>query len=414
MITKPKGTYDVFGNNAKLISYINDMVKWKMQTFNAGYIRTPIFESSELVHRSVGESTDIVSKETYDFSDRANRKLTLRPEGTASVVRSFIENKLYANESGAIKLYYNGTMYRYERPQTGRNREFTQIGLEVFNTDSVISDAEVISFGYNLIVDLGIEDVTVCLNSLGDAKTRENYICALKEYIKPYLSNLCSDCQNRYEKNPLRILDCKVDAGSEVFKNLPVITDYLSDEAKERFALLKNYLLALDVDFEVDTSIVRGLDYYTDFVYEFKSGDGLVLGGGGRYDNLVKNLGGPEICANGFALGVERLMIELEKVNLDLSTYNEVFVLAISQEEKIHALKIISDLRSSGVSCEMCSNDVSLKSQFKMADRLESKYLILLNDEDLSRGLVTIKDNVLKTEEKIDEKEINDYFYENL
>ncbi len=413
MISKPKGTYDVYGKDGVLFTHISDVINEKMSNFNAGYIRTPIFEVSELFHRSVGETTDIVSKETYDFTDRAGRSLTLRPENTASVVRSLIENKLYANETNAVKLYYLGTMYRYERPQSGRNREFTQFGLEVFNSSSILTDAEVISSGYNIITDLGI-DVTVHINTLGDQQTRENYITALKDYVKPYLSDLCPDCQNRYEKNPLRIIDCKFDAGSEIFKNLPVITDYLSDEAKNILEELKKYLLLLDVNFEVDTSIVRGLDYYTDFVYEFVTEDNLVVGGGGRYDNLVENLGGPAIPATGYALGIERLIIKLKEKEIENISYNDVFVLSISKEEKMHALTIIDSLRQVNIACEMCALDASLKSQFKMADKLGSKFLVLLNDEDLQKGLVTVKDNVLKTEEKVDEADLLDYLYENM
>lgn len=413
MISKPKGTYDVYGKDGVLFNHISNVINEKMDNMNAGFIRTPVFEVSELFHRSVGESTDIVSKETYDFTDRAGRNLTLRPENTASVVRSVIENKLYANETNAVKLYYLDTMYRYERPQSGRNREFTQFGLEVFNSSSTLTDAEVISSGYNIISDLNI-DVTVHINTLGDKKTRENYISAIKEYVKPHLDSLCSDCQNRYKKNPLRIIDCKFDAGSEIFKNMPVITDYLSDEAKNKFEELKKYLLLLDVNFEVDTSIVRGLDYYTDFVYEFVTDDGLVVGGGGRYDNLVENLGGPQLPATGYALGIERLIIKLKETENENLVSNDVFVLAISTEEKMHALRIIDDLRKVNYSSEMCASNVSLKSQFKMADKLGSKFLVLLNDEDLQKGLVTVKDNVLKTEEKVDESDLIDYLYENI
>ena len=414
MINKPKGTYDVFGSDAILYNKISNIINASMINANVNFIRTPIFESSELFHRSVGETSDIVSKETYDFTDRADRKLTLRPENTASVVRAVIENKLLANQSGVCKYYYLGTMYRYERPQSGRNREFTQFGIEAFNTKSVILDAEIIKLGYNLINEFGIKDITVHLNTLGDAESKENYKNALKEYIKPYLKDLCPDCNKRYETNPLRILDCKFDQDSEILKNVPKISDYLSDESKKRFDEVKKLLLELDVDFVVDEKIVRGLDYYTDVVYEIKSEDGLVLGAGGRYDNLVSTLGGDSIPATGFAIGIERVILKLKEKEDVVSNSLDAFILAVSTEEKYHALKIMDELRSNCYSVDMCANDVSLKSQFKMADRLNSGFLIILNDEDLKKGLVTIKDNNIKEEVKVDISEISDYFYDNL
>lgn len=411
MILKPKGTYDVYGEDAKKYRFIESLINDYMSLMNAGFIRTPIFEASELIHRSVGDESDIVSKETYDFLDRKGRSLTLRPEATASVVRSLIENKLYANTADAIKYYYFGTMYRYERPQSGRNREFTQFGLEVFNCNTILSDVEVISCGYDILSALGIE-CTVYINCLGDSETRERYTTAIKEYLAPHIDELCDDCKARFLKNPLRILDCKVDAGSEIFKNMPVITDYLTDESKSKFEELKNFLIHMDVDFEIDTSIVRGLDYYNDFVYEYKASDGLALGGGGRYDTLVSKLGGPSINACGFALGIERLMMNMN-TNIDEDIF-DAYILAVSPEEKLQALKLVNMLRLSGFKVSMSLNDASLKSQFKYADKLNSKFLIILNDDDLKLGLINIKDNILKTEEKIDEYDILEYFFENL
>lgn len=412
MITKPKGTYDIFGNDALIYKHIESIITNYMNYYNVGYIRTPIFESSELIHRTVGDDSDIVSKETYDFIDRGNRKITLRPEATASVVRSLIENKLYGNRNDQIKYYYFGTMYRYERPQSGRNREFTQFGVEVFNSPSVVSDAETISMAYNILCELGI-NTTIVLNTLGDAKTRKNYIDALKEYLKPHLNDLCADCQRRFESNPLRILDCKVDSDSEIFKNLPKLSTFLSDEAKNKLNELKNLLAAMDVEFEIDETLVRGLDYYTDIVYEFHNEDGLALGGGGRYDNLVKNLGGEDIKANGFALGIERLILEIKNIlsqeEEPISNPITAYIMAISDEEKYQAVKLANILRLNEISTEICPNDLSLKSQFKLADKLEASFLIILNDEDLQKGLITIKDNYTKDEEKVDENDIVDY-----
>ena len=411
MIVKPKGTYDLYGVDEKIYSYITNIVDDYMINYNYDKIRTPIFEDSELFHRGVGETSDIVTKETYDFQDRGGRSVTLRPEGTAGVVRSFIENKMYGNRSDAIKLYYNGTMYRYERPQAGRFRELTQIGIEAFNSDSVMIDAEVISIGYNILRELGLEAV-VKLNTLGDTESRLNYKKALVEYLKPHIDSLCEDCRNRLEKNPLRILDCKVDADSEVLKNVPKIQDYLNDESKKRFTDLKNALMGMGVEFVVDPKIVRGLDYYDHDVWEYELVDGsLALGAGGRYNGLVESLGGPSVPAVGFAFGVDRLIaLVKDKVKDQTLEKNiDVFIMSVNEEENIYALKISQELRLNNISCEINSSNLSFKAQFKQADKLGAKQLIILNSEDLAKGLVNVKDNQTKEEKKVDESEIVDY-----
>ena len=410
MIVKPKGTYDLYGIDEKIYSYITNIVDDYMINYNYDKIRTPIFEDSELFHRGVGETSDIVTKETYDFQDRGGRSVTLRPEGTAGVVRSFIENKMYGNRNDAIKLYYNGTMYRYERPQAGRFRELTQIGLEAFNSDSVMIDAEVISIGYNILRELGLEAV-VKLNTLGDTESRLNYKKALVDYLKPHIDSLCEDCRNRLEKNPLRILDCKVDADNEVLKNAPKIQDYLNDESKKRFNDLKN-LMGMGVEFIVDPKIVRGLDYYDHDVWEYELVDGsLALGAGGRYNGLVESLGGPSVPAVGFAFGADRLIaLVKEKVKDQTLEKNiDVFIMSVNEEENIYALKISQDLRLNNISCEINSSNLSFKAQFKQADKLGAKQLIILNSEDLAKGLVNVKDNQTKEEKKVDESEIVDY-----
>ena len=411
MITKPKGTYDLLGVDAKISNYINHEIEDFMINYNYEYIRTPVFEATELFHRTVGDGTDIVTKETYDFKDRGDRNITLRPEGTAGVVRSVIENKLYGNKNDPIKLYYNETMYRYERPQSGRFREFTQFGIEVFNSDDALIDAEVISLGYNLLVSLGLDDVVVKINTLGDASSRENYTNALVSYFKPHINDLCEDCQKRIKTNPLRILDCKVDKDSEVLKNAPKISDYISKESKERFNKLKTYLDNLDINYEVDENIVRGLDYYDECVWEYMLDDDIALGGGGRYNSLVENLGGPYLPGIGFALGIERIILKLKEKISDKKLENmiDVYIMSVSDEEKIYALKISQDLRLNNVITEINGNNLSLKSQFKVADTLNAKFLIILKNEDLQKGLITVKDNVTKEEVIIDESEIVDY-----
>ncbi len=416
MITKPKGTYDLLGDDAKIYTYLSNFASEFFSFYNYDFIRTPIFEATDLYHRSVGEQTDIVSKETYDFKDRGDRSITLRPEGTAGVVRSFIENKLYGNRNDAIKLYYNGTMYRYERPQSGRNREFTQIGAEVFNSNEVILDAEVISMGYYYLKNVGIDNVTVVINSLGDKESRLNYTKALVDYLKPNINLLCEDCQRRLNTNPLRILDCKVDADSDILKNAPKIGNYLSESSTKRFNSVKQMLTILDVDFEIDNNVVRGLDYYDENVWEYKTSEGITLGGGGRYNGLVGSLNGPDTPAIGFALGVERVILELKK-SLKENTLNKIidaYILCVSEEEKLQALKLAQELRLNNIIVDINSNNLSLKSQFKIADNLKAKFLIILNEEDLKKGLINIKDNATKEEFKIDEYEIVDWLLGNI
>lgn len=405
MITKPKGCYDVTGEVAKKYQRICEVVSAYAKIYNYKYIRTPLFESTELFKRGVGDTTDIVQKETYDFTDRGGRSFTLRPEGTAGVVRNFIEDKLYGNQSSVVKEFYIGTMYRYERPGLGRNREFTQFGVECLGSDDEMVDAEVISFSYNILKELGL-DVTVKINNLGSVEDRENYKKALVEYLTPHINDLCEDCQNRIKTNPLRILDCKVDDQSEILKNAPSILDYHSKESNDRFNKILTYLDYLDIDYELDNTLVRGLDYYDYMVYELKLNDSLALGGGGRYNHLVKNLGGPEVPAVGFACGIERIINEMN----DESFNNiDVYVMCVNDEEKIKANIITQDLRLNNIICETNVMGKSLKAQFKEADNMNAKNLIILNSEDLSKGLITVKDNVTKEEVKVPEDEIIDY-----
>ena len=405
MITKPKGCYDVTGDVSKKYQRICDVVSAYAKIYNYKYIRTPLFESTELFKRGVGDTTDIVQKETYDFTDRGGRDFTLRPEGTAGVVRNFIEDKLYGNQSSVVKEFYIGTMYRYERPGLGRNREFTQFGVECLGSDDEMMDAEVISLSYNILKELGL-DVTVKINNLGSVEDRENYKKALVEYLTPHINDLCEDCQNRIKTNPLRILDCKVDDQSEILKNAPSILDYHSKESNERFTKILSYLDYLDVDYEIDNTLVRGLDYYDYMVYELKLNDSLALGGGGRYNHLVKNLGGPEVPAVGFACGIERIINQMSDDSLDNI---DVYVMCVNDEEKIKANIITQDLRLNNIICETNVMGKSLKAQFKEADNMNAKNLIILNSEDLSKGLVTVKDNVTKEEVKVPEDEIIDY-----
>lgn len=416
MITKQKGTYDIYGDLAKKRAYVDEILASICEKYNYGYIETPVFEASELFHRGVGETTDMVQKETYDFKDRGDRDLTLRPEGTAGVVRWFIENKLYGNLTDPVKVFYNMKMYRYERPQSGRNREFTQWGFECFGSDDVTSDAEVISLAYNAYRLLGLDNVTIKLNSLGDNESRNNYRNALIEYFKPQINELCEDCKSRLEKNPLRILDCKVDAENEIIKNAPKTLEYLNEESKTRFNKLLELLDMMDINYEIDTKLVRGLDYYNHTVFEVVLNNSYALGGGGRYNGLVETLGGPSVPGVGFAMGYDRTLLAMEEneVNIPINNSIDAYILAVSESEKETAAYLTQDLRLNGFIIETDLMNKSLKGQFKSVDRLNSKYLIILNDEDLKNNKVNIKDNKTKIEEKIDINNIVDYLDMNM
>jgi histidyl-tRNA synthetase len=411
MITKQKGTYDIYGDLAKKRMYVNDVLNALCEKFNYGYIETPVFEASELFHRGVGETTDMVQKETYDFMDRGERSLTLRPEGTAGVVRWFVENKLYGNLTDPVKVYYNMKMYRYERPQSGRNREFTQWGFEVFGSDTVEADAEVISLAYNAYRLLGLDDVKIQLNSLGDNESRLAYREALIKYFEPHINDLCEDCQERFKKNPLRILDCKVDAENEIIKNAPKTIDYLNEESLNRFNRLKELLDLMDIPYDVNTNLVRGLDYYNHMVFEVTLRDSYALGGGGRYNGLVEQLDGPSTPGVGFAMGYDRTILAMEEegVNIPINNSIDVYLLAVSESERETAQYLAQELRLNGFIVETDLMGKALKGQFKSVDRFNSKYLIVLNDEDLSKNEVVLKDNKTKEEERMSITEIIEF-----
>ncbi len=407
MLQKPKGTYDIYGDKAIEVLYLKKLIEALMDKYNASYFETPIFESSELFHRGVGETTDIVSKETYDFKDRGDRNLTLRPEGTAGIVRSFIENKLYA-DSLPLKAWYFGPMFRYERPQAGRYREFYQFGFEAFGSNDPMMDAEVIGIIVNLFNILGLKGIKVNINTLGDKESRENYRKALLDYFKPYLNDLCEDCKKRYKKNPLRILDCKVDRENEIMKNAPKMVDYLNEESKNHFEKVKEYLDALNIDYTINSNIVRGLDYYTHTVFEVEAdikgfGSQNVLAAGGRYDHLVEFIGGPSVPGVGFALGLERLLLALEKEGIDIKEKEplDVYIFGASKEEKKYILSLGNTLRMNGFNVEIDYNNKSFKSNFKKADSLLAKYIIIIGEEEVKSKILTVKNNKTKEEYKV-------------
>lgn len=410
MIQKPKGTYDVYDTYGEKIQYLEKLLSALMEKYHYEFVRTPIFEASSLFHRGVGETTDIVSKETYDFKDRGDRDMTLRPEGTAGVVRSFIENKMYTRPSMPMKAWYYGPMFRYERPQAGRYREFYQFGVEVFGSTSPMVDAEVISIPVTLFRLLGLKGIQVKINSLGDKESRAAYREALLTHFEPHLNELCHDCQERYSKNPLRILDCKVDKELECMKNAPKLSDYLSEQSKQHFESLKQYLDDLGIDYIVDEHLVRGLDYYTETVFEVEAdikdfGSNNVLCAGGRYNHLVENLDGPSTPGVGFALGYERILNAIEAEGIELETENQVDAYIIPMDESLRkeAFRLTQTLRMNGFTIETDYLNRNLKGNFKQADRLGAKFIVLIGEDEQKEHIYTIKNNDTKEEYKIDQ-----------
>lgn len=412
MLQKPKGTYDVYGEKGRQILYLEKLLHSLMEKYHYEYVRTPIFEFSELFHRGVGETTDIVSKETYDFMDRGNRNMTLRPEGTAGVVRSYIENKLYGNPSQPVKTWYMGPMYRYERPQSGRFREFYQFGVEVFGTNNPYADAEVISIPVNFYRLLGLKGIKVNINTLGDAESRNAYREALLAYFEPHLDSLCEDCRTRYHKNPLRILDCKVDHELDIMKNAPKILDYLNKESKQHFEQVKHYLEVLNIPYQANPNIVRGLDYYTHTVFEVEAdiegfGSQNVLCAGGRYNHLVEHIGGPSTPGVGFALGMERLLNALENESIKIGEdYLDLYIIPVEEGQADFAFSLTQELRMNGFAIDTDYMNRNLKGNFKQADRLNASYIIILGEEEVETNVFTIKNNQTKEEYKVKREEL--------
>ncbi len=399
---KIKGTLDYIGIDAKKRRYVEQMIRDVMNAYNIEEIITPTFEQTEVFSRSSGETSDVVTKEMYTFKDKKDRSITLRPEGTASVVRAFIENKLYALP-GIKKYFYNMPMYRYERPQAGRYREFVQFGVEFFGDASYLLDADVIGLGDSIFKKLGLKNYYVAVNTIGDFQSRMNYQKALKEYFSMHIDCLCEDCKNRLEKNPMRILDCKIDKNSDILLNAPKISDYLTIESKNYFTSLLNALEKMNIKYIVDDRLVRGLDYYTDTVFEFIStGDekgsleslkGLAIGAGGRYTGLTKELGGPDVPGIGFAFGVDRVASLLEHYKLlpDLNTKVDLCILTLDEESKIYALDLITKLRMQGITCEIDYVNNNLKPQFKLSDRINANLVGIIGEDERINEEINIK-----------------------
>ncbi len=393
MIQKPKGTKDILPDEVYKWQYIESKIKDIFENAGMKEIRVPVFEHTELFSRGVGETTDVVQKEMYTFEDKGGRSITLRPEGTAGVVRSYIENGM-ASQPTPIKLWYEMAMYRYENVQKGRLREFRQIGTEVFGTSSYLADVECIMLGVKIFKELNIPNIKLNLNSIGCPECRRKYQEALREFIRPNLEKYCDTCKTRFEKNPMRILDCKEKKCKEMNQGAPIILDYLCDDCREHFDKVKKMLTDLGVDFEIDAGIVRGLDYYTRTVFEFVSeDDGLTVLGGGRYDGLVKEVGGQDTPAVGFAMGAERLLEVFERYNKDVAKTKvmDLYVANIGEKANEFATELVLKLRDKGAFVEKDICERSLKAQFKYADKNNAKFVLTLGDDEVETKKAKIK-----------------------
>ena len=400
LIKAVRGTRDIYGEEAVKYTYISKTAQEIFESYGYTFIKTPIFEETDLFKRGIGEGTDVVEKEMYTFKDRGDRSLTLRPENTASVVRSYLENAIYGKED-VTKYYYNGSMFRYERPQAGRQREFNQIGVEVLGESSPILDAEVIAMSYSLLEKLGITDLEVHINSVGTNASRTKYREMLLNFLEPMKEELCEDCRMRMEKNPLRVLDCKVDKCKELTKDAPSIIDSLNEEERAHYETVKKYLDIFGVKYVEDSRLVRGLDYYSSTVYEIVTNklgaQGTVLGGG-RYDNLLKQLGDKDIPAVGFAAGVERMMMLLE----DYPKNNpDVYVAWLGENTQEFGLKIAKILRDNGIKTFVDFNSKGMKSHMKKADKLAVKYCIIVGEDEMNKDVVVLKDFSARTQEEM-------------
>ncbi|MGO4108081.1 histidine--tRNA ligase [Paenibacillus sp. YAF4_2] len=391
---KPPGTQDILPGAVERWQYAEQKARDICRRFNFREIRTPIFESTELFQRGVGETTDIVEKEMYTFTDRGNRSVTLRPEGTAGVVRSYVENKLYG-EPDVSKLYYIGPMFRYERQQAGRYRQFHQFGIEALGSVDPAIDAEVIALGYTFYTEVGLKGVRVEINSVGTPEVRAAFREKLLAFLTPKRELLCKDCQSRMERNPLRVLDCKVDQAH--FEGAPSILDSLDEECNTHFDKVKTYLSDMGIPFSINPRLVRGLDYYTHTAFEYKAeGIGAIdtIGGGGRYNGLVAEIGGPDQPGVGLGLGLERTIMLLEHQQTELANAHQVdvYVVALGEAAEREVTRLVYELRSSGIRAERDYLGRKMKAQMKSADRLQARFTAILGDDELTRGEIALKE----------------------
>ena len=415
-LQKPKGTQDILPGDSAKWQYVENVARETFKKYNYGEIRTPMFEHYEVISRSVGDTTDIVTKEMYDFHDKGDRHITLRPEGTAPVVRSYVENKLFAPEvQKPVKVYYIGSMFRYERPQAGRLREFHQLGVECFGSKNPATDVETIAMTYQLFNTLGIKDVTLHLNSLGNTESRLAYRQALIDYLTPMRESLSKDSQRRLDENPLRVLDSKEKEDKVAVENAPSILDYLDEESQAHFDEVRTMLDSLNIPYVIDTNMVRGLDYYNHTIFEFITTidkSELTICAGGRYDSLVEYFGGPETAGFGFGLGLERLLLVLDKQGIELPVEEnlDVYIAVLGSGANGKALELVQAIRYQGFKAERDYLGRKIKAQFKSADTFKAKTVITLGESEVESGQVNVKNNATREEVTVSFEELTKNF----
>lgn len=407
MIQRPKGTRDILQTESYKWQHIEKTVSNILKNYGYKEIRTPVFENTELFQRGVGDTTDVVQKEMYTFEDKGGRSITLRPEGTAGVIRAYIENGMSSMPS-PVKLWYNMAMYRYENVQKGRLREFHQIGAEIIGSSSYLVDVETITMANDIFKKLNIPDIELNINSIGCPKCRAKYQEALKEFINPNLEKYCDTCKSRFIKNPMRILDCKERTCKELNKGAPIILDYLCEECREHFEQVKNMLEKLGIEYKIDPGIVRGLDYYTKTVFEFVSKkEGYTVLGGGRYDGLIKELDGQDTPALGFAMGMERIIDIYEqynKENMILPEMPKIYIAQIGEDANIYATQLVHQLREANIYVEKDITGKSINAQFKYANKIGAEYVITIGETELDSKKAEIKNMKTGETKKIDLK----------
>ncbi|MCI7612712.1 MAG: histidine--tRNA ligase [Selenomonadaceae bacterium] len=401
----PRGTKDILPDSVGDWNYVEGEIRELCRRFGYSEIRTPIFEHTELFQRGIGEGTDVVDKEMYTFTDRGDRSITLRPENTASAVRAYLQNKLYA-ESNLVKLFYIGSMFRYDRPQAGRMREFHQFGVEALGEANPAVDAEVILLAMSLLEGLGLKDLELSINSVGCPKCRSKYRTMLQDFFRDKLEDLCEDCRSRFDRSPLRILDCKKDSDKPYMADAPKITDCLCQECSDHFAKLQEHLSSTGISFQHDPRLVRGLDYYTKTAFEIKYpplGAQSAVAGGGRYDGLIEEMGGNPTPAVGFATGLERLLLALESQNLlpEKSRSVDAYVVALGEAAQSEGFKLLNSLRREGLSAAMDFAGRSMKAQMKQANKLGARYALILGDDEIAEGVVMLRSMSDSQQEKV-------------
>ena len=411
-IKAPKGTKDVLPAESYKWQYIES--EWAKITAEYGFkeIRTPEFEATELFNRGIGDTTDVVQKEMYTFNDLGGRSITLKPEGTSPAVRSFIENNLYA-ETQPTKVWYSTACFRYEKPQAGRLREFHQFGIENFGTNSMLADAEIIALGHDFLTRMGIDDIELHISSVGCRKCRPLHRTALQDFLRPKYDCLCETCKSRFDKNPMRILDCKSPQDQELVQGAPMMLDYLCDDCRQDFEDLKKHLDAMGIKYIVDPTIVRGLDYYTKTAFEFittKIGAQGTVCGGGRYDHLVEEVGGPDMPGVGFGLGKERLLMLMEANGHDFGgeTSPQIFLAWIGDEAREYSVQLLRELRNKGIRAEMDTRERNLKGQMKYANKLGAAYTAVIGEDEVASGEITLKNMSNSEQTRIRREELAD------